>query len=287
MIETKTPPGLPPELLKELDEAEKAAGAALTEYENLMRGYILPDTIFNLLLWLMIEAVKVKRSDAVNDCLRGIAEKIEPDDAPKGCTFIYQTARKFFLTGANDADRERAVKEIESTGEYHLFHHLNKGMETPVPDVEMIESTYHQLLEARRGSVEKLPAIRAAKKTLNERRAALDAVESKVYEYIRANGLEAAYENLLEKFDAKKKMIERGLKEVRKYGEELARLEREKARLGREINAAGTAPPDAAADVKTGEESEPKPAAPGGAKKTGGAVNSKGGGNGNYKGRIF
>lgn len=232
MIETKTPPGLPPELLKELAEAEKAAGAALTEYENLMRGYILPYTPFNLLLWLMIEAVKVKRSDAVNGCLRGIAEKIEPDDAPKGCTFIYQTARKFFLTGANDADRERAAKEIESTGEYHLFHHLNKGMETPVPDVEMVESTYHQLLEARRGYVEKRPAILAAAKNLRERRTALEAVEAQAREYIRANGLGKAYEKLLEKIDALRKSTERSAKEASKIEEELARLDREPKTVG-------------------------------------------------------
>lgn len=232
MIETKTPPGLPPELLKELDEAGTAAGAAKNEYEDLIRGHTPPKDIFDKIFWLMVEGVEVKQSDAVNKLFRQIAEKVKPGRRSRAYGNAYEIVREFYIKGATDADRRRVAKAL---GGIYIFqrekrHHGEKG--TGEIEIKTAEELYRQYKEERRWLEENRPAIQTAAKNLRERRTALEAVETKAREYIRANGLGKAYEKVLEKIDALRKSTERKAKEASKIKEELARLDREPKTVG-------------------------------------------------------
>ncbi|MCR5359576.1 MAG: hypothetical protein K6E55_06790 [Thermoguttaceae bacterium] len=267
MTETKTPPGLPPELQKELAEAGTAAGAAKNEYEDLIRGHTPPVDIFDKIFWLMVEGVEVKRSDAVNNLFRQIAEKVKPGSRSKAYGNAYEIIREFYITGATDADRRRVAKAL---GGIYIFqrekrHHGENG--TGEIEIKTAEELYRQYNEERRWLEENRPAIQTAAKNLRERRTALEAVETKAREYLRANGLSKVLEKTLEEHDALRKRLERNLKKAYKVEEDLTRSDRELERLDRETKTAD--------EVKTGEESEPKPAAPGENKKIGGASKPK------------
>jgi hypothetical protein len=255
MTEMKTPPGLPPELQKELAEAGTAAGAAKNEYEDLIRGHTPPVDIFDKIFWLMVEGVEVKQSDAVNNLFRQIAEKVKPGSRSRAYGNAYEIVREFYITGATDADRRRVAKAL---GGIYIFqrekrHHGEKG--TGEIEIKTVEELYRQYKEERRWLEENRPAIQTAAKNLRERRTALEAVETKAREYIRANGLGKAFEKVLEKIDALRKSTERKAKEAYRIEQKIGHISRE--------------------TEKAGAESEPKPAAPGENKKTGGASKPK------------
>ena len=159
--------------------------------------------------------------------------------------------RAYYLTGANDADRERVGKELETMTDYRAFCIINKGKEPPAPDAESIGKTYRRYIEARRWLEENGPAIDAARIKVRETSAALEALEVKAREIERANGLSAAGKALLEKFDALRKSLQRKINEAEKY-------ERKGEHYGREVEKAADAAADAGSSESRQEAGEPQ-----------------------------
>ena len=269
---TDTQTNIPPELLEELNRAETDVGTALAAAEDLIRGHE-PYPSFEMFCRLVVESVKTKPADAVNDCLRSVFKQIEFSTMPKWFKWgerLLEPIRAYYLNGAKDADRERLKQTLNSLAEYKCFLLTIRGMEPPIPDAESIEQAYRDFVEALRWFKEHAPAIRELYANLREKRKALEALEVKVREIEQAQSLGEAGRELLGKLDKGRKNLEALIKRLDK-------IDRERERLCRGIE-------------KTGEESEPKPAAPGENKKPDAGTKPKPGdkkNNQHFKGRLF
>lgn len=239
---------LPPNLREELDAAEKEAGQAITDYEDLTRDHVLLKEIFLEIFWLMVEGVEVKQSDTVNGLFKQIAESVEVGRGwPRE---PYGVIRDFYRNGAKDADRRRVAKAL---GENRLFQYAKKYLrknDTQVLDVKTIEELHRKYTEARRRLEENGPAIKAAWNRIRETDAKLAALKAKAREIEKANGLSGEVKALLEKIDAYRKRAERLEKEA-------PEIERETMRLNRIIERAGDTAPPPAPDAGS-SESPPK-----------------------------
>lgn len=257
----------PPDLREEMKRVEAEYGPALAAFEDLIRGHV-PEQPFEMFCRLVIESVKTKPADAVNDCLRSVFQQIEFSALPKDlrCNERFlEPIRACYLNGANDADRERLKQTINSILEYKAFLISLRGMEPPIPDAASIEQAYREYTEALRWRKEHAPEIRERYANLLEKYNAVKALEVKILEFGQANGLREAVKALRERFEAELKRIERIEKDI-------PTIERETERIGRAIEKAGGA---AAANDATANDADTK-------SKPGDKRNNQ-----HFKGRLF
>ena len=270
---TDTQTNIPPELLEELNRAETDVGTALAAAEDLIRGHE-PYPSFEMFCRLVVESVKTKPADAVNDCLRSVFQQIEFSTMPKWFKWgerLLVPIRAYYLNGTKDADRERLKQTLNSLAEYKCFLLTIRGMETPIPDAESIEQAYRDFVEALRWFKEHTPAIRELYANLREKRKALEALEVKVREIEQANGLSKEAESLLERAKTFLKRAERLVKDA-------PGLERDYNRIKRKIE--NTTANDTTANDATANDAE-KPDA-GTKPKPGDKKNNQ-----HFKGRLF
>lgn len=234
---------LPPKLKEELAEAGRKAVAAQKDFENLIRGFTSPIEIFDKIFWLMFEGVEVKQSEAVNNLLAQIAEPVKPGSRSRAYGNAYEVIRKFYLTGATDADRRGVAKALRENYlfQYAKRHHGGKdaGEKTPALEVETIEELHRRYTEARRWLAENRPAIDAARNRLRATGAELAALQERVREIEKAESLGEAGREI-------RKQIDRALRGVETLIKRGDKIDRERERLHREITAAEDAAEKAA-----------------------------------------
>lgn len=275
MMDTRT--NSPPDLREEMKRVEAEYGPALAAFEDLIRGHV-PDQPFEMFCRLVIESVKTKPADAVNDCLRSVFQQIEFSALPKGlrCNERFlEPIRAYYLNGAKDADREHLKQTLNSLLEYKAFSVLLRGKEPPIPDAASIEQAYRDFVEALRWFKEHAPEIREQYANLREKYKTLKALEVKVRETQQAIGLSKEAESLLERAQTFIKRLERLVKDA--YG-----LERDYNRIRHKIESApdAAAANDATANDATANDAE-KPDA-GTKPKPGDKRNNQ-----HFKGRLF